>query len=74
MTIDMFNTNNDTEEEYMSLYEYLGKPAGSDLGKEVYIASVDSCIESRYRGVTSKNYQGAVRTYPKSWLDSYFKK
>ncbi len=59
-------------ENYLSLYEYLGKPAGSKLGKEVYAAAKAKGIKATAHEVENPNYSGLILKYPKSFLDRYF--
>ena len=60
-------------EEMVSLYDYLGKPAGSDLGKQVAAAAATDKIKLSVRFVSNPKYTGDILLYPKSWLDKYFK-
>ena len=63
-------------ESQLSLYEYLGKAAGQDLGKEVMKAALecDEFIEIAEQKISTPAFNGVVKTYPKSFLDEYFKK
>ncbi len=63
-------------EDQLSLYEYLGKAAGPDLGKEVMDAALNhnDYVEVSEQSVSTPYYEGVVKTYPKSFLDEYFKK
>jgi hypothetical protein len=59
--------------EFISLYDYLGKPAGSALGKKVYqfsqiIGAKTSCKRISY----SPYRDGIIMTYEKSTLQKYF--
>ena len=56
----------------MSLYDYLGKPAGSDLGKKVYLAARAKGANFSQREVSNKAYTGMVMLHPKSFLKEYF--
>jgi hypothetical protein len=56
----------------MSLYEYLGKAAGNDLGKQVYLAACYKDIKVGMREISNPKYTGNVMLYPKSFLDGYF--
>lgn len=56
----------------VSLFEYLGKPAGSSLGDKVYKAAKKSKTTVTTREVHTKNYQGKVMLYPKEFLDGFF--
>ena len=58
----------------MSLYDYLGRAAGSILGKQVADEAVKQGEEIGTKYVSNRFYQGDVMTYSKSFLDSYFKK
>jgi len=59
--------------EYLSLYDYLGKPAGNDLGKEVATAAINANIKMQTREITNPKYEGRVNLYPKDFLDFYFR-
>jgi hypothetical protein len=59
-------------EEMLSLYDYLGKPAGKDLGKEVNTQAQLEKIPISMREVVNPKYKGKVMVYPKSFLDRYF--
>lgn len=56
----------------MSLFDYLGKPAGDILGLQVSKEADKQHIPSVMRYVETKTYKGNVNLYPKSFLDSYF--
>jgi hypothetical protein len=60
--------------EYLSLFDYLGKPAGGDLGKEVATEAAKQKIEVKTREVSTPSYTGAVNMYPKDFLEFYFRK
>jgi hypothetical protein len=59
--------------EMMSLYDYLGYPAGEKLGEQVaaYAALRKAKFDTRY--VKTKTYCGPVMLYTKEFLDEYFK-
>ena len=59
--------------EYLSLYDYLGKPAGEQLGLEVAKEANKHGIQTQTREVTNPNYTGKVNLYPKDFLDFYFR-
>jgi hypothetical protein len=59
--------------EYLSLYDYLGKPAGGDLGKEVATAAGKAGIKLETREISNPKYTGIVYLYPKDFLDFYFR-
>ena len=56
----------------MSLYEFLGKPAGNDLGKKVYLAARAKGASYSQREVSNPKYTGMVMIYPESFLKEYF--
>jgi hypothetical protein len=62
------------KEEMLSLYDYLGRPAGSDLGKKVADAAVNEKIPMTVKFVSNPKYTGDILMYPKEWLDKYFTK
>ena len=66
--------NNKTKEnmKMISLYDYLGHAAGSDLGKQVAIAASKAGIKSEIREVSHVGYKGPIMLYPKSFLDNFF--
>lgn len=57
----------------MSLYDYLGKPAGGDLGQQVYLTATRKNISTSTKHISNPRYTGLVMLYPKSFLDEYFK-
>ena len=61
------------EIEYASLYEYLGKAAGSELGKEVYKEAQTQGVPVKTQEVETKKYKGRIMTYPKRFLEFYFR-
>jgi len=60
-------------EEMLSLYDYLGKAAGRELGKQVYQSAYVNKIKVTEKQVSNSAYSGKVLMYPKSFLDEYFK-
>ena len=59
--------------EMISLYDYLGRAAGPDLGKQVAYAAAKAKIKSEIREVSNPKYRGPIMLYPKSFLDLYFR-
>ena len=57
----------------VSLYDYLGRAAGPDLGKQVAIAAAKAGVKHEIREVSNIKYTGPIMLYPKSFLDLYFK-
>ena len=58
--------------DMMSLYDYLGKPAGTKLGKQV--ASYAKLRKAKFgtKHVSNPSYQGEVMMYTKKFLDECF--
>ena len=59
--------------EYLSLYDYLGKAAGGELGKQVAAAAYKAGIKMESRTVENPKFKGAVILYPKDFLDFHFR-
>jgi len=62
------------DEKMLSLYDYLGRAAGSDLGKEVMDAALayPKFIKVEVREVSNPAYTGKVMLYPQWFLEEYF--
>ena len=56
----------------MSLFDYLGRPAGSELGQRVAAAAARNKVKYETRHVSTKTYTGDVMLYPKNFLDNFF--
>ena len=56
----------------ISLYDYLGRAAGPDLGKQVAYAAAKAGIKSEIREVSHVGYRGPIMLYPKTFLDNFF--
>jgi hypothetical protein len=56
----------------MSLFEYLGHAAGSELGKEVAETAVKlkETIQKKY--IENTRYKGEILMYRREFLDTYF--
>ena len=59
--------------EMKSLYEYLGKPAGSELGKQVAEAATKAGVKIDSHHVETKKYTGPILKYPVEFLNQYFR-
>ena len=57
---------------HKSLYEYLGRRAGAELGKIVYETAKQDKVVMQQKEVANPAYTGKVMTYPVEWLDQYF--
>jgi hypothetical protein len=60
------------ENQMLSLYDYLGKAAGRDLGNQVYKTASAQKVKVTEKQVSNPAYSGKILMYPKSFLDSYF--
>ena len=59
--------------EYLSLYDYLGKPAGGQLGAIVATEAIKQGIDIKTREIDNPKYAGIVHLYPKDFLEFYFR-
>jgi hypothetical protein len=66
--------DNKQNAELMSLYDYLKKPAGAELGKKVYeyARRTNQAKRIQTREISNSKYKGTVLLYPKHVLDQYF--
>ena len=60
------------EVNYISLFDYLGKPAGKDVGARVNERAREFGITCLKRFVRNKKYEGKVNLYPEAFLEYYF--
>jgi hypothetical protein len=56
----------------MSLYDYLGRAAGPQLGQQVAAAASQNKVKMETRRVSNRSYTGDVLLYPKAFLDQFF--
>ncbi len=59
-------------EEILSLYDYLGKAAGKELGAAVNNFAKANKIPVAIKEVSNPKYKGKIMMYPKSFLEVYF--
>lgn len=58
----------------LSLYDYLGRPAGSPLGKQVFDFARIMGAKVGTKIVNNSPYKsGTIMTYEKKFLDQFFK-
>ena len=57
----------------LSLYDYLGKAAGSKLGKQVAESAASMGIKTQTKVITNPKYSGIIFMYPETFLELYFK-
>jgi len=60
-------------QEMMSLYEYLGRAAGPELGKAVAEAAGKANVQITSHYVENSKYQGDILKYPVEFLKTYFR-
>ena len=60
------------EVNYISLFDYLGKPAGKDVGARVNERAREFGVLTKDREVECENYKGKVNLYPEVFLEYYF--
>lgn len=63
--------NNDSP--MLSLYDYLGRAAGPELGLEVAQAAASAGEKFGTRSINNPKFTGKVYLYRKEFLDKYFK-
>jgi len=68
---EIINKNNSMNN--VSLYDYLGHAAGSDLGQKVATAARQAGVKGEMREVSNPVYKGPVMLWPRAFLDLYFK-
>jgi len=57
----------------MSLYDYLGHAAGTQLGEQVAKKATSMGVKIDTREVSNPKYTGNVMLYPEGFLNEYFK-
>ena len=60
------------EVNYISLFDYLGKPAGKEVGGRVNERAQEFGVNVLKRFVRNKKYVGKVNLYPEAFLEYYF--
>ena len=69
---NIFENHNIKTMNMMSLYDYLGRPAGSELGQQVAAVAAANYVKFETREVSTKTYTGKIMLYPKAFLDQFF--
>jgi len=69
--INKTKINNNMEK--VSLYDYLGHAAGSELGQQVATAARRAGVKGEMREVSNPVYKGPVMLWPTAFLDLYFR-
>ena len=73
ITITTIKTKTDNSMSKVSLYDYLGHAAGSELGQQVATAARRAGVKGEMREVSNPVYKGPVMLWPRAFLDLYFK-
>ena len=73
ITITTIKTKTDNSMSKVSLYDYLGHAAGSELGQKVATAARAAGVRGEMREVSNPVYKGPVMLWPRAFLDLYFK-
>jgi hypothetical protein len=58
--------------KFISLYDYLGKAAGKELGKQVADCAAAAKVPCKTRQVSNAKYAGPIMLYPRVFLELYF--
>ena len=58
--------------KFISLYDYLGKAAGKELGKQVAECAAAAKVPCKTRQVSNAKYTGPIMLYPITFLELYF--
>jgi hypothetical protein len=69
----MLNKITERKVTMLSLYDYLGRAAGSKLGKKVADYATIRKQKYQVKNIENPGYQGEIMMYTKEFLDEYFK-
>ena len=61
------------DKNFISLFDYLGKPAGPELGKRVSEYAISKKVPYSISPISNPKYQGNVMLYPREFLDEFFR-
>jgi len=59
-------------QQLISLYDYLGYPAGPELGRQVADVAIKLKRQISSRNITNTRYKGIVHLYDRKFLKEYF--
>jgi hypothetical protein len=62
------------EEKFLSLYDYLGKAAGGQLGQHIFAIAKANNIKTKIKEINNPKYTGKIVMYPESFLKETFNK
>ena len=60
------------EEKMLSLYDFLGRPAGIKVGANVSQAAIRAKVRPTTREISTPSFTGTVLLYPKWFLELVF--
>lgn len=60
------------EQKFISLYDFLKRAAGPNLGKEVQKVAKLNNVPVQIKEVHTKTYAGKINMYPEWFLEQYF--
>ena len=63
---------NQKSNKYLSLYDFLGRPAGPELGAVVEAAARKNKVGIKSRKIHNPAYSGKVCLYPEFFLKQFF--
>ena len=69
----IIKTKKENNMEKISLFDYLGRKAGPELGLKVATAAGKAGVITETRDISNPAYKGTVKLYPKAFLDLYFR-
>ena len=58
--------------EFMSAFDYLGKPIGKEDGLKLYKKAIELGLKIKEKEISIKNYKGKIKMYPLLFLEIYF--
>ena len=62
------------QEHLISIFDYLGRAAGPELGKDVYYVARELKETIGERQVSNSKYKGKILLYRRQFLEEYFTK
>jgi hypothetical protein len=63
----------ETQEKFISLYDYVGHKDNEGYGKVLYDYAVSQGVKPKIREISNPMYKGKVMLYPKSTIENFFK-
>jgi signal peptidase I len=63
----------ETQEEFISLYDYVGHKDEKGIGKNLYNFAINCGVKPGKRQISNPKYTGIVRTYPRLVINTFFK-